>query len=257
MKKAILVVSFGTSFDETREKNIGKLENIIKENYNDYTVIRAFTSQIVINILKKRNIIIQNVDEALKSLINQGFEEVVIQPTHIINGEEFDKMTEQAAKYKDEFSSFKIGTALVNSTEDLKYIVEVMAETYPLKEDEAVVFMGHGSKHYSNIVYPSFNYAFDNMGHKNFFVTTVEGYPTFDDSIADLDGKGFKHIFLLPLMLVAGDHATNDMAGDDETSFKSRLEKIGYKTTPIVKGLGEYKKIQELYIKHLEKLING
>ena len=257
-KKAILIVSFGTSFDDTRIKNIDVLENEIKELYSsDYAIYSAWTSKMIIKKIKNRdNIIMPNVSEAVENMIKDGIEELIVQPTHIINGLENDFMTEDVLKYKDNFKKISFGAPLLNDTEDLRSIVRVFAEEYLSSNDNlALVLMGHGSTHFSNFSYAALDYTFKEMGYKNVFVGTIEAYPDVDVLLNAVNELKPSNVILAPLMLVAGDHARNDMAGDDEDSWKNVFEEAGYNVSYYIKGLGEYKKIRELYLSHLNSAI--
>lgn len=258
-KKAILVVSFGTSYNETREKTIGAIEAKIAEAYPDYDQKRAFTSQIIINKLAERdNEEIDNVEQAMERLVSEGYGTVVIQPTHIMNGEEYDEMKAAIAPYEDKFVSIKYGTPMLSSTQDYEEAINaIVAETPQISEEKtAVVFMGHGTEHYANSAYAALAYRFKAMGYNNVFVGTVEGYPDLDRIKEELNEFQPDRVVLLPFMIVAGDHATNDMAGDEEDSWKTQLKKEGYEVETVLKGLGEYEGIQNMYVEHCGNAIS-
>lgn len=256
-KKAILVVSFGTSYEETREKTIGAIERDIQAAYPDYEVRRAFTSGMILKVLAKRDgLHIDNVKEAMESLIADGFQAVYVQPTHILNGEEYDDMVEVIDGYKGQFEVLEIGAPLLTATEDYqKTIKGLMAEFLPLKESESLVLMGHGTEHHVNAVYPALDYHFKAMGYPNVFVGTVEAYPTIEDILKQLEKTGLKKVHLLPFMVVAGDHACNDMAGDEEDSWKEVLKAAGYEVDYTLKGLGEFPSIREIYVEHVTAML--
>lgn len=257
-KRAILVVSFGTSYHDTREKTIDKIEEDIQKAYPDYKIYRAFTSKMIIDILRKRdNIHIDTVDEAIRRMIIDGVTDLIIQPTHIINGIENDFMLEDLRRYKDKFATLKVGSPLLTSTADFKELVAILEDNFKnVNKDEALIFMGHGSSHHANAVYPALDYAFKDHGFKNFFVGTVEGYPEIDSVIKFLKEFKPKKVHLTPLMVVAGDHALNDMASDEEDSWKTLLENEGYEVDCIVKGLGEYPEVRDMFIKHINDAVN-
>ena len=256
-KKAILVVSFGTSYHETRKKTIKACENRIDRKFSGYDIKRAFTSGMIINILSKRDgIEINNPEEALKELYHDGYQEVLVQPLHIINGSEFHGLVRTVNQYKDYFNDLKMSRALLRDTEDYFELASVFEkETPDLKENEAVVMMGHGSEHPANSSYPCLDYVFKDKGLKNYYVGTVEGYPELDDIISYLKKDGISKVYLLPLMLVAGDHAQNDMAGDED-SWKNTLEKEGFEVEIELKGMGEYEGIQNMYLKKIADLLS-
>ena len=246
MKKAILVVSFGTSYHETRKKTIEACENKIKESFKDYDFYRAFTSGMIINKLKKRdNMFIDNPSEALEKLYNAGYKEVVVQSLHIICGDEYNKLKDMVAQYED-----SIGRPLLTYIDDYRETVEAVKKDLDKMDiDEAVVFMGHGTEHESHSSYPAIEYMFRDYGI-NAFVGTVEGYPELEQVIKKLKNRNIKTVDLLPFMLVAGDHAINDMASDEEDSWKTILEKEGFNVKVHVKGLGENPYIQEKFKNH-------
>lgn len=251
-KQAMLAVSFGTSHKETREKTIEAIEQQLRENFPAYELRRAFTSGMIMNVLKKRdNIHIDNVREAMQKLQRDGFVSVVLQPTHIINGDEYDKMVEQAMEFKDVFHSISIGAPLLTESCDYHAVCEgVMAQFPDLAKDEALVLMGHGTGHFADAAYAALDYRFKALGYDNVFVGTVEGYPELDDILPQVKKYAPKKVILMPLMVVAGDHATNDMAGEDEDTWKSVFEKEGYEVECVLKGLGEFKEIRDIYIRH-------
>ena len=248
-KKAILVVSFGTSYKETREKTIDQIELDIQNYFPNYKVYRAFTSNMIIKKLKRvYDLSIDTVSEALNRIVNDGVNDLIVQPTHIINGIENDFMISEIEKFKLKFNSIKIGSPLLTSTSDYIDLVETIIDEYSfIKDDEALVCMGHGTEHHANSAYISLDYIFKAHDKKNFFIGTVEGYPEIDIIVKAL--KKFKpsKVYLVPLMIVAGDHANNDMAGEED-SFKTKLQDEGFEPECIIKGLGEYEDIRKIYI---------
>lgn len=256
--KAILVVSFGTSYKETREKTIDKIEEDIEKNYKDYKVYRAFTSKVIIKILKSRdNLYIDTVEEALERIIKDGIKEIIIQPTHIINGIENDSMIKDIEKYKEDFESIRIGSPLLTNTDDYRELVNILKNHFcNIGGDEAIVFMGHGSSHDANAVYPALDYMFKDYGFKNIFVATIDGYPEIDSVLNFLKENKIKKVHLTPLLVVAGSHALKDMASDREDSWKTIFEKEGYEVNCIIKGLGEYEEVRDMFIKHIHEAID-
>ena len=251
MKKAILVVSFGTSYHETREKTIEPCENKIKESFEGYDFYRAFTSNMIIKKLRKRdNLIIDNPVEALERLYNEGYEEVVVQSLHLICGEEYNKLKEIVEGYKEKFDRISLGRPLLTYIDDYRETtLAVKQELDKMEIDEVVVFMGHGTEHESHSSYPAIEYMLRDYGI-NAYVGTVEGYPEIEQVIKRLKETNIKTVDLMPFMLVAGDHAINDMASDEEDSWKSILENEGFKVKTHLKGLGENPYIQEKFVNH-------
>lgn len=259
-KRAILVVSFGTSYPETRELTIGAIETAINEAFSQYKVFRAFTSQIIIDKLKSRDhISIDNVTEAMDRLRQQGFREVVIQPTHVMPGEEYDDMMSQVRPFESQFESILYGRPLLGNEGDYKRLVELLLAITKDKMDKhtAMVFMGHGTTHRANITYHKLGEMFHKAGHSRYFVGTVEAEPDIEAGLEAVKGMSVKKVVLQPLMIVAGDHANEDMAGEEEDSWKSRFTARGYEVECVVRGLGEYSQIQKIFIDHVgDALIN-
>lgn len=254
MKKAIVVVSFGTSHEDTRKKTIEAIERGIAETFKDYQVFRAFTSKIIIKKLRENeNLIVPTVKEAMEKLVEEGYTDVVIQPTHIINGIENENMLEDLSFYAKRFSSFRIGKPLLSDIEDYKQLVNCIVEENHVGEEEAILLMGHGTSHHANAVYPAVDYTFRAEGYSNIYMATVEGYPTIEDAMGLMEKYNYKKVILIPFMIVAGDHAKNDMAGDEEDSWKSILEKSGYEVDCKLQGLGELEVVQEMFIRHIKE----
>ncbi|MFW6022829.1 MAG: precorrin-4 C(11)-methyltransferase [Halanaerobiaceae bacterium] len=263
IKKAILVVSFGTSYEETRAKTIKACEDKIIEQFPDYEIRRAFTSEIIINILKKRDgIKVNNPEKALKELYDQGYQQVIIQPLHIINGHEYHDLLKTAQGFRSYFKDLKIGVPLLYQKADYFNLAQTLRNELPEpSEDEAIILMGHGSDHPANSAYACLDYVFKDIGLNNYYVGTVEGYPEIEQIITILQKDQIRKVYLTPLMLVAGDHAQNDMVGDDEDSWKNILEKTGYEVEVVLSGMGEYQGVQKQYIEKirdiLKELANG
>jgi len=257
-KKAILVVSFGTSYPGTRKKTIEACENKIAEQFSDYDIKRAFTSGIVINILKERDgIEVNNPAEALKELYHSGYQEVIVQPLHIINGSEYHGLVKTVNQYRGYFNELKMGQALLRDTEDYFEVARIFQKELPVElEEEAVVLMGHGSEHPADSAYACLDYVFKDKGLKNYYVGTVEGYPELEDVINLLKENEIKKVYLTPMMLVVGDHAQNDMAGEEEESWKNVLENEGFEVEIELKGMGEYEDIQNMYVKKIADLLS-
>ena len=259
-KAAILVVSFGTSYNESRDLTIGGIENAIQEKYPDYEVRRAFTSQIIIDKLKERDgLEIDNVTEALDRAAADGITELVVQPTHLMHGFEYMDLQDELEKYADKFDKVVMGEPLLNSDDDFSRVADVLAEDTSdyIDGKTAVVFMGHGTEADSNEVYAQMQGVFEEKELADYYVGTVEAEPSLDDVIAAIDGKGYTRVVLEPLMVVAGDHANNDMAGDEDDSWKSVLTNEGYEVECILEGLGQKEGVQEIYAEHVQDAIDS
>lgn len=258
-KKAILVVSFGTSIKTAFESCIESTENAIRESFKDYEVRRAFTSYIIIKKLKaEKNIVIDTPQEALKKLKDDGFDEVYIQPLHIMPGDEYNKIVDKVRIYKDDFEKFVLGRPMLYRTEDYFKTVDALKKQIPkLEKNNCVILMGHGSEHPINAAYALLQYILDEAKPGNVYVATVEGYPMLKQVISKLEERNIKEVMLMPFMLVAGDHAINDMAGNRDDSWKNILEKHGFKVSVYMHGLGENKAFQQIYIHHILDSIDG
>lgn len=257
-KKAILVVSFGTSYHETRDKTIGAIEDAIGRAFPEYEVFRAFTSQMIINKLKTRdNIVIDNVREAMERLEKQGFREVVVQPTLVIPGEEYENMMSQVKPFERRFDSILYSQPLLGMDADYQRLTNILITIAQDRVDKytAMVFMGHGTSHRANSAYHKLGELLYEAGQGRYFVGTVEAEPDLEASLEAVEGLSVNRVILQPLMIVAGDHANEDMAGDDEDSWKSRFTSKGYNAECVVKGLGEYRQIQEMFIDHLKSIL--
>ena len=278
----ILVVSFGTSFNDSRAEDIGGVEKALQAAYPDWSVRRAFTAQIIINHVQARDDEkIDNMDQALERAVDNGVKNLVVQPTHLMHGAEYDELTEAVENYKDKFESVKIAEPLLGEVgadetainEDKAAVAEaITAEAVKTagfdsldatkEEGTAFVFMGHGTSHTAKISYSQMQTQMEQLGYDNVFIGTVEGEPedtSCEAVIEKLKEAGYKKVILRPLMVVAGDHANNDMAGDDDDSWKSQFEASGAfdKIDTQIAGLGEISAIQDLYVAHSKAAIDG
>ena len=278
----ILVVSFGTSFNDSRAEDIGGVEKALQAAYPDWSVRRAFTAQIIINHVQARDDEkIDNMDQALERAVNNGVKNLVVQPTHLMHGAEYDELTEAVENYKDKFESVKIAEPLLGEVgadetainEDKAAVAEaITAEAVKTagfdsldaakEEGTAFVFMGHGTSHTAKISYSQMQAQMEQLGYENVFIGTVEGEPedtACEAVIEKLKNAGYKKVILRPLMVVAGDHANNDMAGDDDDSWKSQFEASGAfdSIDTQIAGLGEIDAIQQLYVAHTQAAIDA
>ena len=259
--KEILVVSFGTSYSNSRHVTIGAIEDAIREAYPDYQVRRAFTAQIIIDKLKKEeNIEIDNVKQALDRAVANGVKTLVVQPTHLMNGLEYNDLKKELDKYKDKFDKIALGRPLLTSDEDFKQVIAAITNDTKeyLDGETAICFMGHGTEADSNKVYATLQEKLKAAGYNDYFVGTVEAKPSVDDLIAQVKESGkYKRVILQPLMVVAGDHANNDMAGDGEDSWVSKFKAAGFEVKPVLRGLGQNYDIQKIYLEHLKAAIDS
>ncbi len=271
----LLVVSFGTSFNESRATDIGGIEAALEAAYPDWSVRRAFTAQIIINHVQARDDeAIDNIDQALARAKENGVKNLVIQPTHLMHGAEYDELTAAVDAVKGDFESVRIAEPLLGEVgedatavnDDKKAVAEaVTAEAVKeagydsldaaAQDGTAFVFMGHGTAHVAKVTYSQMQSQMDELGYKNVFIGTVEGEPeetSCENIIARVKEAGYKKVILRPLMVVAGDHANNDMAGDDEDSWKSMFTADGSfdSVDCQIAGLGRIPEVQALYVTH-------
>ena len=221
---------------------------------------RGFTSQIIIDHVKSRdNVKIDNVGEALKRAVDNEVKTLVIQPTHLMNGLEYTDLVDEIAQYSDAFDKVAIGEPLLTSDDDFKAVIKAITEATAEYDDgeTAICFMGHGTEADSNEVYAKMQDMLASEGYKNYYVGTVEATPSLEDVIAKVGEGEYKKVVLEPLMIVAGDHANNDMAGDEDGSWKTEFEKAGYDVTCLVRGLGELEPIQQLFVEHAQAAIDS
>ena len=257
VKPVILVVSFGTSYTDNLDLSIGAVENDIAAAFPEYEVRRAFTAQTVIDILGEGNMEIDNVTEAMERLVADGVKKVVIQPTHVMNGAEYDDVMAEIAPYADKFEIMAVGKALLTSHEDYEAVIEaLLADNENAgSADTALVYMGHGTHHFANAAYSQLEGMMHAEGYENAFVGTVEGFPTLEVVQSQVAAYGAKKIVLMPLMIVAGDHANNDMAGDEEDAWKVILNNAGYEVECVLEGLGQNSGIRAIIVEHIKAAI--
>ena len=254
-KPVILMVSFGTSYNDSRDKTIGAIEEAVQAANPEYDVRRAFTSQIIIDKLKERDgLVIDNVDEAFARLEADGVKDLTVQPTHVMSGYEYDDLMEVVRANADKFDSVKVGSPLLTTDEDYTNVISaITAATSEYDDGEtAIVFMGHGTEHSSNASYAKLQSMLADAGKKNYCIGTVEAEPSIDDVVKFAKDGGYKRVVLEPLMVVAGDHANNDMAGDEEDSWKTILTNEGFEVVPLLRGLGEIEAVRALYVDHVK-----
>lgn len=253
-QRAILLVSFGTSYIESKENTIDKIMADIAHAFPEYPIYQAWTSKVIIHILQERDLIhIPTIEEAMTQIQADGITDLIVQPTHLINGLENDTMKRTILSMTSEELSVHFGAPLLTSTEDNQWVLNtVMNEFTDIPPEDALVFMGHGTTHYVNSVYAALDYTLKDMGYTHTFIGTVEAYPDLDVLIRQVDHVHPKRVHLAPFLLVAGAHANNDMAGNKVTSWKSRFEAAGYEVVCHIKGLGEYESIRNIYLEHLK-----
>ena len=280
--KEILVVSFGTSFNNSRAADIKGIEDAIQAAYPDWSVRRAFTAQIIINHVQARDgEKIDNMEQALERAVANGVKDLVVQPTHLMHGAEYDEMMEMVDSYRDKFESVAIAEPLLGEVGSDATVINADKEAVAkaitaeavktagfdsldaaAKDGTAFVFMGHGTSHTAKVSYSQMQSQMNALGYKNVFIGTVEGEPeetACENVIEAVKAAGYTKVVLRPLMVVAGDHANNDMAGDDEDSWKSQFEASGEfdSVDCQIAGLGEVADIQQLYVAHTKAAVDS
>ena len=256
----LLVVSFGTSYNDNRRETIGAIEKAMQAAFPELSVRRGFTSQIIIDHVNKRDgEKIDNVTEALDRAVDNGVKTLVVQPTHLMNGLEYNDLKDELAGYSDSFEKIALGEPLLTSDEDFQKVADAIVDATKEYDDgeTAICFMGHGTEAESNQVYSKMQQVLTDGGHKNYFVGTVEATPSLEDVIAAVKESGCKKVVLRPLMIVAGDHANNDMAGDEDGSWKTEFEKAGFEVTTVVEGLGSIPAIQDILVAHAQAAVDS
>ena len=278
----LLVVSFGTSFNDSRAQDIKGIEDKLQEAYPDWSVRRAFTAQIIINHVEARDDeVIDNMDQALDRAVANGVKNLVVQPTHLMHGAEYDEMVEVIDNYRDKFESVAIAEPMLGEVgddatvinDDKKAVAQAITDEAckvagydsmeaAAEDGTAFVFMGHGTSHTANVTYDQMQTQMGDLGFTNAFIGTVEGEPedtACEEVIAKVKDAGFKKVVLRPLMVVAGDHANNDMAGDDEDSWKSQFEASGAfdSVDCQIEGLGRVAAVEDLYVAHTKDAIDS
>lgn len=277
----LLAVSFGTSYNDSRVEDIKGIEDALQEAYPDWSVRRAFTSQIIINHIQARDgECIDNMDQALERAVKNNVKNLIVQPTHLMYGAEYDELVKAVERYQDKFESVKVSEPLlgevgsdasaINSDKEAvaKAVTAQAVETAgydsldAAKEDgTAFVFMGHGTSHTAKVSYSQMQTQMQVLGYDNVFIGTVEGEPeetSCEAIIEAVKNAGYKKVILRPLMVVAGDHANNDMAGEDEDSWKSLFENSGFfeQVDVQIAGLGGIEAIQQIYVDHTAAVID-
>ena len=256
-KSAIVVMSFGTTFKDTRAKTIDATVEAIKAAHPGVKVVTAFTSHIIIDRIKaNEGITYPTPEEALAQLKKEGYTRVAMTSLDIIPGMEYSYKLEVFRGFRDNFKKATFGTSLMywmgqeEQADDVDEAMKALATQFPkLGKQDAVLIMAHGTPHPANAYYSVMQDRLNKMDIGTALIFSVEGWPGIEDVIPQLKAKGIKNITLMPMMMVAGDHANNDMAGDEDDSFKSILEKEGFKVTPYVHGMGENQAIRDLFVK--------
>ncbi|MDD7267173.1 MAG: sirohydrochlorin cobaltochelatase [Lachnospiraceae bacterium] len=257
VKTAVLTVSFGTSILPVKTRIIDRIEQRIADAFPDFDHYHAWTSKLIIRKLAKRDHIrIPNVTEAMTELAKRNYDTLIVVPTHISNGCENDWMQEDVLEFSDHFKTIMFTDPLLTSTDDMVWLSDRLRERYrALPSDTALLLMGHGTSHYINPLYAGFDYMCKERGFVQAYVGCVESYPYLEQVIPQLQKAGYKKVHLLPLMLVAGVHAHDDMAGNEADSWKQQLQKAGFTVTYDLVGLGDDPTIQEYFVQRIHDIL--
>ena len=252
VKGAVVVVHFGTTHNDTKEKTIDIINEHLKNHFGKLDFYQVFTSRIINRILAGKGVVHLNTSQMLEKLKEEGYKNIIIQPTYVINGIEMEALRREVEKYSSSFEDIRVGTPLLSTYSNYVEIIEILdQEVGVLEPDMAVVLAGHGTDHSSLSAYPMLDYVAKDL-NKPFYVGTVEGYPTIETVIKLLKKDNKKKIILRPLMFVAGEHAKNDIAID----WKNELEANGFEVTLNLKGLGELAGIHTMFLNSAIKLEN-
>jgi len=261
VKKEIIVASYGTTYNKTRTITIGGIENAFREAYPDYKIERVFTFQYFIDKLKeKEGLSIMNINEALEQAIADGIEEVVIQPTFVLTGNELNEFFETAKTYEKSFKKMTFSTPLISNQEDIQQVARIFVDRTAEYDDgeTAICIMGHGNDSDSNKMYKEMENYLQSSGKKNYFVGTVHDSASVDEIFKVMHKRGYyKNVLLIPMMITSGEHIISDMAGDGPESWKSIFTMLGFKVTCIFEGLGQYYDIQRMFVEHTEKCLKN
>lgn len=256
----LLILSYGTSYNDSRRLAIGAVEQAMEEAFPDWSVRRGFTSKTVIRHVEKRDgVRMDNIDQALSRAANNDVKNLVIQPTHLMKGTEYDEIITAVAEYTDSFEKVAVGELLLTSEEDFDIVSDALIDAAKEYDDgtTAIVFVGHGLGEGPNEVYETMQRVFADKGMEHYFVGTAETSPAPDDILEAVQAKGYKRVVLRPLMVTAGACANEDMAGAGEESWKTVFENAGYEVITVLEGLGQIPAIQELYVAHARAAIDS
>lgn len=254
-ERELLAVSFGTSYPESRKKTIGAIEDALEEAFPAYALRRAFTSRVVIGLTEQREgLAIDNVDRALRRAVDNGVRELVVQPTHLLSGLEYQRLLGEVERRAGEFVRLGVGKPLLTAAEDFTDVARALIRAEAPAQDgqTALVLMGHGTTARCNEVYPRLERVLRQEGGGHWFVGTVEAAPTVTQVLERVRAGNYRRVLLRPLMIVAGDHANHDMAGEEESSWKQIFTQAGYEVQCRLQGLGELEEIRRIFVRHAQ-----
>lgn len=255
MKEALLTVSFGTAVEAARQADLCAVERAAAQAVPHLPARFAYTSPTIRRILARQGVDIPGFVPALEELAREGTERVWVLPTHLLPGYEYDDLRAAAGQMRSHFQQLSMAPPLLGDTWGVRALAQILCTRFPPEEGQAVVLLGHGTEHPGNLVYPALQGVLDWLGRADILVGTVEGWPQAEDVLEQLHRQGCRRVLLAPLMLAAGTHAAEDMAGPQPESWKNRLEASGYTVTPIFEGLGRLPQVQEMYVHRLNTLL--
>ena len=254
-KRALLTVSFGTAAEEARREEIGGVEEALRRRVPELPFARAYTSPTIRRILANRGIAVPSLEEALEEQLSAGVEQLYLLPTHLLPGYEYDAIRETAERFRPNVPDLRLAPPLLGDTDTVRALAKVLMDRWPRLLGQAVILVGHGTAHPGNLVYPALQGMFALAGRNDLLVGTVEGWPGPEDLLPVLERQGTDRVILAPLLLTAGTHVREDMAGPGPDSWKSRLEGAGLIVHPVLEGLGRMPQVQELYVRRLEAML--
>lgn len=255
MRRAILLVSFGTSYEVARENSLERIYEDLCRTVRGIPVYQAYTSRIIIEKLFGKGISMRTVEEAVQELLEKGVQELYVVSTHMIPGMEYQKMLRSLEPYRTRFAKLRVTPSVLQEKADCVALVPVLRDILQFKREYEYILMGHGTEDAANIRYEQMNQALAEQGYTNVHIASVEAKPDLEDVVFALKAQNISgEIVVHPFMVVAGDHANNDMAGDAD-SYVTRLQELGWQTEAVVRGLGEYPEFRQIYVERLEKLL--
>lgn len=255
MKKAILLVSFGTSYPDARERSLECIYRDLSEVDRQIPVYQAYTSGVIIEKLSQRGVKIPTVEEAVSLALADGIDSLYVIASHMIPGYEYQKMVQMLEQYRMELKELRIATPILNEAEDCKKLVPILCDMLKIQSGQEYILMGHGTEDAANIRYEQMNQAIMDAGYENVRIASVEARPDLEDAVKIIQKRtNVDRVILHPFMVVAGDHANNDMAGCED-SYVTRFHELGYQTEAIIKGLGEYPQFRKIYVDKLIQLM--
>lgn len=248
---ALLMVHFGTTYDETRAKTIDAINEKVRKAFPQYDFAEAYTSRIVMKRLAERGIRKQTPLEAMLRLRGEGYKRLIVQPSFVIDGREMDMLRREVEQVRGFFDEVRIGTPLLYSVKDARHVCDILTARHPAdkKKREHVIFVGHGTDGPATALYSQLDYMLTDLGFDNYHVATIEGYPTQESAVSKIKALKGRKVTLVPLLFVAGDHASNDIS----VEWREQLEQQGFTVTLAIEGLGEVPEIQELYVEKVKK----